>query len=324
MKTRGRIILPILALILSLRGAVPQEPKDKDAIEIPIVLKTGDCLRYEIARTTTGEKGPGTLKSVVTIQVARADESGWLISWEHGDWQAEGPGQELNPDDLKAVNLMMKVRLLLSLDRHATNMRLANWEELRDQLQKGLDALTAGMPKDGMSKEMAYSPKTLLRSMYQNRELMTSYYTQEPQAFFAFPGKSLPLSKPLEAEVQLPNPFGGEPFPGRSRVVVTSVEKKGHRAVVASSMKLDPERMPKILEQITKDMGLNLGVPSPEGFSIKNVAVDFMAEYDFDLVSGWPNSLTLRKVSKIEGMSQEETTTMKRLPEAKPPVPKKT
>jgi len=151
---------------------------------------------------------------------------------------------------------------------------------------------------------------------------MTAYSTKEADSFFVVSGRTLPDSKPVEFEAQLPNVLGGKPLPGRGKLLVKSVDRQGGRAVVEVAVKLDPKRMAEIAEQLAMDMASKMGFPVPEGFSIKDVDIQMMTEVDVDLASGWPNAVTSKVVFKVEGMSREDTTTMKRLPDEKPPAQK--
>ena len=296
--------------------AAAQKVWAKDALEIPFPSRVGERARYALTQTRKNSSGESTATTDVTIEIARADESGFLIAWTYGKWLADEPGEEPDLDEQKLLDLTRSVRLLLRMDPQATGLKLENWEEIRARLEEALKGIREQLKADGASQREAESIESSLGAIYQNRNFVTAYYTKEANLFFSLSGKIVPVPGPVEFDMELPNPFGGDSLPGRRRLSVKSYDPARHRALILDTMTLDSSRTPGIFDKITRDLiakvAPDLSAVVPEGSLFKALSIDTETEFNLDLASGWPDSVTYKALMKIDVAAPGEASDVKR------------
>ena len=182
------------------------------------------------------------------------------------------------------------------------------------------------MKADGAGQQEAGKFASQLKTFYENRELMTAYYTKEPNLFFAYLGKRIPTAQPVEYDMAFPNPYGGDPFPARGRLSLKEYDQAHHRAVILATASLDPSQTPEIIEKIARGFVEKFAPEMADSMPkdiFKAVSVDSKTEVALDLTSGWPESLTYETSMTIEmsvpdsgsnmKVDSGETITMKRI-----------
>jgi hypothetical protein len=304
--TRFLVAAAVLVFCGGMIASAPQAAEAKGAIDIPFPSKVGDRARYDVTYTKTGVSGASTATIDVTMEITRADEAGFLITWTYGKFQAGSPGRSADPDGQKVMDLLRSVRLVLQVNPRAvpTSLKLVNWEELQTRLAQGRDELRKQLQASGMNPQALETLDSFVGSIYQNRDVMTAYYTKEAFMFFSLLGKRIPLSGTPESDMELPNPFGGDPFPGRGRLSVKSYDEPDHRAVVLNTAALDSARVPEIFEKLAREfmakLTPGLSGTKPEGSLFKNLSIGAETEFDFDLTSAWPESVVYKTSVTIE------------------------
>jgi tetratricopeptide (TPR) repeat protein len=332
-----------MALVLAVAApgwaarAPAQKPAAKDAVETPFPSRVGDRARYAMTMAEKGDAGKPTMTTDVTIEISGADESGFLITWTYGKFRPDPPGEEASPEELRIVDLMSSVRLLLQLERGADSLKLANWEEIQERLTKGLEMIQEQMKAQGAGQQEAGKLASQVKTFYENREFMTAYYTKDPSLFFAYLGKRIPTSQPVDYDMAVPNFFfGGDPFPARGRLSLKEYDQAHHRAVILATASLDPSQMPKIMEKIARGFVEKFAPEMADSMPkdmFKALSVDSKTEVALDLTSGWPESLTFETSMTIEmsvpdsgsniKVNRGETITMKRIVgDAPPEIPR--
>ncbi len=118
--------------------------------------------------------------------------------------------------------------------------------------------------------------------------------------------------KPTEYEDQLPNPFGGEPFPSRATFSLKEAERKAGRAIIEWTQKLDPEKSTPIIEKTLQDMAARLGRRLPDGELRESISMEDKAEFVVDLSSGWLDRMTHTRTVKSGEVVQEDNLTIER------------
>ena len=81
---------------------------------------------------------------------------------------------------------------------------------------------------------------------------------------------------------------------------------------------LDPEQLPIVMERTFKALAEKTGRKLEESFTFDNFSVNDEAEFEIDLISGWLNSLTYKRITKVDGTSKEEGYSIKRLRDKTP------
>ena len=309
-----------------------QKPAAKDEVETPFPSRVGERARYAMTMAQKGEAGEPKVTTDVTVEITRADESGFLITWTYGKFRPDPPGEEAGFEEQKLVDLTRSVRLTLQLERGGDSLKLANWEEIQERLTQGLGMIQEQVKRDGAGQLEAGRFASELKTFYENREFMTAYYTKEPNLFFACLGKRIPTAQPVESDMAFPNPFGGDPFPARVRLSLKEYDQAHHRAVILAAASLDPSRTPGIIERIARGFVEKFAPEMADSMPkdlFKSLSVESKTEVAVDLTSGWPESLIYETSMTIDmpdpdggphrKVDRGETITMKRIAGDAPP-----
>lgn len=151
------------------------------------------------------------------------------------------------------------------------------------------------------------------REMLAGPTLATSVL-KDPQIFYFACGMQLTLGELQEFDELLPNPFGGEPFPGSSQLLLESVDEAANRAVVIHRLQLDPEEARRVMLETFIKLAADTGSPTPRASDLPDFSIVDESEYDLDLVTNLPRSLTHVRTVSAAGSSQIDRLAFRILP----------
>ena len=280
--------------------------------------KAGDRVRYERVKSRRKLKGgvvtsQGSGNCGIDLSIVEAGPRGYLVRWRIGETAHPDPRAGADPTVRAVTRLIEGLDIDIELDDEATILGLRNWAKLKDSGLKMLDA----MMRDNSTASLDAKTKTALRStleaMFATKEQTEMMFTKEPQMYFLPIGRTYPgVGQPIEYDDKLPNPFGGDPFPCKGRIILQSYDSVGGRAVVTWTQSPDPKETARILGETLNKFDQRLGRTKSDAQGIKNFMVEDRAEFVVDTKTGWIEQFTYTRTGSANGDKQEDTLSMRR------------
>lgn len=261
----------------------------------------------DIVMTSTREtKRPGQAASKhsgatpIHIKVLESKGTETIVSWTFGRTRVNGKGMDeemaarINP----LLSLNEGKRLELVFDDELTLRSIRNVEEVMEMTQKSLDALVKTLPKH-VSSEIV--PQ--VREMFSNPETVVSLLIQDPGRYFLVYGWELAPGVPRREEMQLPNPFGGEPLPANMTLTLEPYQPQESQLVVKFKQELDKEAVSSFTKSMMKKA---VELRKDEELELPKLEIADTATYTINRTTGWVERASVVRKSTAAGGSRTD------------------
>ncbi len=206
----------------------------------------------------------------------------------------------LSESDRLAEMISSQLVYEFTTDETGEFQELKNWKEIRDKSSTVLDAVFAS--NEGLSSKEKNAAKALFKQMMGSQEQVAGILNKELTSLFQFYGYLYPVDDTLRFEDQLPNPFGGDPFPASSALIL-AYEEGNTQLKFHYTMAIDPEKGAEALKQMIVKMA---------GSMEKSKKATMMAELDklaytiedetslwYDAETGWALNSQYQRVITV-------------------------
>lgn len=306
----------LLAAVLLLQGGAARA--EDDAVQLLPTWKKGDKAVYEMARSrrkTQGDKVPAaaTCKAELEIEVLESRDDGFAVTWRTGELIFDTPaakGAEAIAQRIASPTSGLGV--VFELDAHASIQRVRNWKEVQEASKKTVDAICAEMERAGVDSKAIAAARAQAEALCADEASIRSLCTREAQVFFMAIGAELQRDRPVEFDDHLPNPFGGAPFPCKGRFSLAGVDRKSGVATVGFAQTLVPADARRIMEETLKALAQRSGREPPDAEALKSLTIEDSAQFAIELATGWPRTISHKRVTRIGTASQEDAMTFTR------------
>lgn len=308
----ARFGLILLTGLLAL-PALGDEPK---VLELKARWKPGDTLRYEMTRTLVRAVDGKAARKVVTrtpvaLEVFDVDEEGSLISWTQGSTLFDDPKMDDDPLARATYALQKGLDIDIDIDTDGTMIGVRNWKDIRGTSHRVQDVVFAQMAKSGTTKTTIETLRKETDKLFLTKESIEAAFGQ-PAALVFYPfGEEYELEESVPYDGELPNIFGGaEPLPAKGEFTLKSIDKDGVIAVIVFKQTTDTQTAARVLRKWLDDTAQETGKPAPK--ELPEFTIEDVREYEFDLTTGWPRSVTHTRTAKEGNKTQTETVTLVR------------
>ncbi len=308
--------ISLVVLCLSLAGF---DNRTRSSIEIIPHWMKGDSFTLTIARAREKSVGgqsivSGKTRTHFTIEVLRADDTGYSVGWTAGDttFETSLPSETFLR---QIVDLMKGKQIVLQVDARGTITGVQNWKELRSETLKALDALLAKTPDshNGSADQTLLSNlRAQWETMFATKEQVEQLCTRDARIYFMIFGRRYVLNEPHEYDDLLPNPIGGDPFPTKARIILQAFNQQSGQATLSWNQKTNPKQTARILESMLKDLAARRGKRSPETESTTTLSMEDNADITVDVRTGWVNRLILTRSINLGTRAQTDITSIVR------------
>ncbi|MCO5206216.1 MAG: hypothetical protein M9928_14370 [Anaerolineae bacterium] len=198
------------------------------------------------------------------------------------------------------MNLSQGVVVEYETNEYGDVVAVRNWEEIARLMQQSLE-MVAGMLRDaGLSEAEIAEMEALISPMFASQEQVEAFAMESIQLYhLAYGWSPLEQGSPIIYDSQLPNPFGGEPFPALGELALINGDFGEGVVLLHWKQSVDPQFVRQIMMQTLVDMAMWMGNDPPTESDLPDpFVVEDYAEIVFDVESSWNRSLYY--VRKIE------------------------
>lgn len=288
-----------------------------NSVEILPHWKMGDS--FDLTITRAREKSvddrstlTGKTHTRFAVQVLSAHADGYLLGWTAGDTTFEDP----SPSESflrQVVGLMKGMQIVLILDRHGTIRGVQNWEALRSETVKVMDALlrkTADSPQGKNDHRLMSNLRAQWETMFTTKEQVEQLCTRDARIYLKVLGRRYRVNEPYEYPDLLPNPLGGEPFPTRARILLKTFDQQSGQAMLSWNQAIDHKAAARILESMIKDLAARRGKKTPDGEFAQAISMEDHADIEVDVRTGWVTRFTRTQSVKLGTRGQTDRTSI--------------
>ena len=313
------IIVRAISLMLLCVPLLGSSDATHRSVEILPHWKKGDSFTLTIARarekSVDGQSTvSGRTRTHFAIEVLRADDKGYLVGWTAGEtmFEVAVPSESFLR---QVVGLMKGMQIVLQLDERGTIRGVQNWEALRSETLKVMDALlakTPDSPKGSTDHTLMSNLRAQWETMFATKEQIEQLCTRDARIYFMALGRRYTSDKPFEYDDQFLNPLGGEPFPAPATIALKTFDKQSGQAFLTKRQTTDPQQASRIMESMVKEMSVRQRKSMPERQFPNAIAMEDHAEMTVDVNTGWVTKLTRTQSVNLGTRGQTDTTSIVR------------
>lgn len=272
----------------------------------------GEERSYTISKTRNKSKAGKTGSDVtsttdVKITVIDASSTGYLIGWQLGETKLNDPKLSANPIFQSTSNMLNGFELLLEVSSDGSILGIQNWKEVQNRSNAVVEELISFLKDNSALSDTQIAQFTQqIKSMYSTREQIVQLTTREAQVFFFTLGKRYRLAEPIAYELNLPNQFGGEPFPAYATLELESLDTETNLAKVVWEQYLDEAESSRIMLNTMTALAKSMGQPAPSKSEIPDIEVSDIGEFKIEASSGWIQQLEHTRTTTTGEDSQSD------------------
>lgn len=271
--------------------------------------------RVPLADSTQGSPGAQTQEAAaqvtrVDIEVLATGPDGHLLLWrsslERGELEGGGLARRLEA-------AASGVPLRLKLDASGALRGLANAEQARALMRRGVEDMLAGLAAKGATGSAVAVARSQAEGVLGSVEAYAAYATEAPRLLLRFLGQRFVGSGPVSYEGIEASPLGGQPLPVRGQFELEA-PPSGGLASLAWRQELDREKAAPVLAGALREMAERTPGEGPDPGALEGLALEETASYLVELASGWPREVTHTRTVRLASAERRETVTILRLP----------
>lgn len=280
------------AAAMSVLAAVPaaaQDTGDAKPVTFTCDWKVGAKRTYERVKTkevvrANGAAGTNKSTTPFTVEVlSKTDEGGHVVAWTWGETKFEA-SNPVTPLMRKFNNLATGMRLELEVDAQGGVEKLRNAEAVQKKFAEAMDMIRAELEALGLDAQTLEATFKTLGTP----ESATQAAIKEPQVFFMGSGGEMIVGQPIETDLELPNAYGGDPFPAKSIFTLTKVDDATQQLHIDWKQELDGPKAAKILK-VTLEKRLGRELPDEQ---LPKYSINDRASFVVERASAWPVKVT--------------------------------
>jgi hypothetical protein len=302
-------LLPTLALSLLLSSGFTQNTVTDSSATCVAYWKKGDVKTVTINKTSINykktkppETTKATCKAIMTI--LEESETGYKIQWQY-KVDNSAPGIS----DLSKFNeLLTNLKIIYTTSETGAYDSLVNYEEVKKFMSTTLNEI--GKLKKYESPEFQ---KFLdqFKTLLENRQGIEGFLMKDINVLHSPYGIEYDKKHPQVFESELPNIFGGEPFPAVVTLSLLKLDATNNSAKIRILQTIDKEKSAAILKEILIKLATPIRADAKEGIEsagIDSIELNDSYEFDLSLNNGWMKKVLFTRLINVAGSKKTDIT----------------
>lgn len=239
-------LIPFFLLLLFATALSAQVNRYDSSAQVLPFWRVGEGQRYLITTDKYRIAGDDTLqrrsfKLHAEVEVTDSSEAGYTMEWRY---QNPDLKSVTDPNIVQYLGLYQNRIVKVAIDPYGNFESLENWEELRDQAQKVLEAMKSEKQTDNAALN------TMIRELTEytdSREDLEAALIREIRLFYTFFGETYKYNDPVVRSAQMPNVYGDKPFDARMETLLSDINDKEQTAVLRRWLTADHEQFQDVV-----------------------------------------------------------------------------
>lgn len=236
-----------------------------------------------------------TISYPVKIRILESTDEGYLIEWKYTGFN---PLAIIKSSALETP-LTTVSSIIYRTDNTGAFAELVNWKEIKSSIEQELAKLISRSPSAQVKAMMEQ-----MRLLYSDREKIEAIAIREVQLYHSPFGAEYIVGRKLKGESQLPNVFGGEPFPSVLTAELIEINKLENRATLAGSQEIDRAKA----TQIIADFVRKLPSSDTKENNIPALEINDVSRFVIELNTGWLTEVYFQRIVHAADLKNVDTT----------------
>jgi len=245
----------------------------------------------------------------IDVEVLAKAETGWIVRWTFGHTSVvEGAGEDQAYAE-RMASLNEGMRMEVRLAPNGALVGLADPEALQRHYARVLTEVDKGLLERGLSAQvvariMDEAKERVLGPGFERSALVEVELLHRCFALPLVPGKK------TDYEGELPNPFGGDPFPALGSYTLDAPDLAQQKASLHFRLAVDGQRARELILAWMRELAIQNGkTPPKDTDELPLKALEETTGYLLDLRNGLPSSLEnvrttiVRKQKRVDRVS---------------------
>ena len=171
----------------------------------------------------------------VDITILDSTDNSFTIEWFYRNFETTST----DPIAIKFSKIIENFEVIIKTDEFGGIIELVNWKELRDYVFEATSLLKEEYKDSPDINEIAKK----VENNYLNKENIESGSIKDILQFYYFHGGLYKLNDVLEAQIQLPNLYGGNPFDADVSIWLDEINAEDYNSVLRTTQSVDSEQL---------------------------------------------------------------------------------
>ena len=235
-----------------------------------------------------------TISYPVRMRILESTEEGYLIEWKYIGFN---PMAIIKSSPVETSGTAVS-SIIYWTDNTGAFKELVNWKEIKSSIEHQLAKMLERNPSAQMKAMMDQ-----MASLYSDREKIEAIAIREVQLYHSPFGAEYIVGRKFKVESQLPNVFGGEPFPAVLTAELIDINKFENSATLAVTQELDRVKA----TQIIADLVRQIAGPGPEENNITTLDIYDVNRFVIQLNSGWLREVYFQRIVHAADLKNVDT-----------------
>ena len=262
-------------------------PANAKSITVKPKWKIGDRRTVTIlkSREDTDLDEPVLIEGSAQVQVIDTGSKGSSLRWQGGVESFPAGVVLLDAEDVSEVNEQVDpLRIEYATDSDGAIDQVGNLSSLRTQVSAILSALAEASGEEQIES---------FRRVAESDAFLQTAMIEDPTVLHFMYGIKAKRGETVEGEYELPNPFGGDPFPSTARYTLTTPRDRSGCAVFDVRIDADDDAIPRILKHAVGQLAPGESIDESD---LDDLDLRHEMSFSYDPGSGWLARAELKKI----------------------------
>lgn len=233
----------------------------------------------------------------VDITIVDSTANSYVIEWKYSNYRVTGG--ELIRQKIDAVFQDLTIRF--KTDEMGSFEELLNWQEVRDHLKKTSTLLLQEFKNEPKLMEVMAE----VGKVYNSKENIESIAINDIQQFYMFYGGKYIKGETTEANIQIPNIFGGKPFDADVVLYLDEINEKDENYILRYEQTVDEKQLLAAVTEYVSKIAKTAGKTAPKDLGIKNLVNELQIgsrihDYGWVIYSVSTKKVTAEGIENVE------------------------
>jgi hypothetical protein len=209
---------------------------------------------YKIKGSDTTEREFS--KYLVDITIVDSTADSYTIDWFYHDYDIRSANELINKMSSVAEDMTVRIKT----NELGVFLEVINWEEIKQFIHKGTSILKEEF------KDIPDMDKLIdqMEGMYSSKSSIEGAAIREIQQFYTYHGGKYQLGKEIQAQMKVPNLYGGEPFDSEVLLWIDEINPDDNYSVIRIKQTINSEQLTKTTFDYLTKISSTLNSPAPK------------------------------------------------------------
>lgn len=249
--------------------------------------------KYKVTKNDTTAREE--LKYDIDITIKDSTATSYTVEWLYKNFQSDSKNALMK----KLASLSENLRVLIKTDEMGAFQEVVNWQEVSSTMKKAMGVVKKEFKSLPNLDEM-FRP---IEAIYSTKAGIESTALQEAQQYYTFHGGKYKLGEEVNAEIQLPNNYGGAPIDADLTIRLDEINVDDNNYIVRYWQEADSKQLTDAAYEFVKKLAAASGaknVPTRDKMPATTHQEDVASRIHN---TGWVIYTVRTKVVNVEGVS---------------------